>query len=178
MQSIQTFFQNFVYKKGQPPQLFQAIASFCGYTRYWAPGYTDASITHNASNLNRTTASDIPDTAAPSCMAVLDTQRHHRIPSIPPSAMCRHSPSPISKSAGKLLQPALFSVPFRHGKGQALSRAMRCSFFKCHDEYTDRINVYAHHDRSENQQEKPALPNINGSRPVRTAYDCNCKRTI
>lgn len=99
----------------------------------------------------------------PICMAVLGTRLYHLIPgtilSSPPytpaafsSAMCRHSPSPISKSAGKLLQPALFPSYSGTGKGQALSSAMRCSFFKRHDEYTDRINVYTHHDRSENKR--------------------------
>ena len=94
------------------------------------------------------------------------------------SAICQQSPSPISKSNWQAVTMVTFSPLFRYGKGRALSRTTQGSFFKRHDEYTSRINVYTHHNRSENQQKKPALPNINGSWPVRTAYDCNCKRTI
>ena len=52
----------------------------------------------------------------------------------------------------QIVSQSLFFVVFRREKGQALSRAMRCSFFKRHDEYTDRINVYTHHERSENKR--------------------------
>ena len=54
----------------------------------------------------------------------------------------------------QIVSQSLFFVLLRCGKGQALSRAMRCSFFKRHDEDTDRINMYAHRKRSENQQKK------------------------
>ena len=57
-----------------------------------------------------------------------------------------------AKLGGQVVATSSFSVLLRWGKGQALSRAMRCSFFKRHDEYTDRINVYTHHDRSENKR--------------------------